>query len=274
MADPSSSRSSSSSTTPTPHSAQAAQAPHSPDLLNNSSSPPWLPSIETLVDRQALFHSMTNTWLPVPQGLILLPAVQHATLANGDASNEQQGSIGTNGAEHATGSSPSQNTGSDFEHATAPDAAQQAAVGAPAQNQGTWAQHLHKAREALRRMESCLYAPFGFDEDGNAIVWDPMHDPLPSFSPLPSFDPLLPWNTHAEGFLHETTTATEPAHEPTQQSLPGNPALIIEVEMVEALPGDEPGDEDADAEFEVEEDEQEEDDGEGGQGGVHLNHHH
>ena len=204
MADPLSTMSPrSSSMTPTPevvgfyHPAQAP--PDTPENTNNSTTTPASPPfIETLIDRQALFDSATNNWVPVPRGLILLPAVQDtnadtaATVNNPHAGarthddpfverGNSSGGLHTEEEEEAPLSTSLNDVGNtDQAGNTGHQRLQYGAAGPSPTHAGTWFDFLHQARDALNRMESVLNAPFGYDSQGNPMLFDPFADP-----PLP-----------------------------------------------------------------------------------------
>lgn len=256
------------------HSSQAAQAPHTPDMTNGSTTTSFLPTLETLVDCQALFDSSTNNWVPVPRGLILLPAVED-TNANtvtgdthlGDPSTEQGNSSGgLHTEEHLVEPLNDDGNAGNIEQ-----------PGNTLHNDqlplnfipGTWVQYLQEAREALDRMESSLNAPFGYDEQGNAIVWDPLNDPPPDWDFIYGNMPNEPIMPNATGLSDGTP------HHDAPQTRAGNSELVIEVILSEHADANAPlanghahDDEDADGDTDKN---AEEEDG-GGQGGVNLNH--
>lgn len=75
---------------------QATGSPHALDIASNSSASSSIPSLptslqpqpslQTLVNRQALFDSSTKGWVQVPRDLILLPSVE-GTNANTTTGN-------------------------------------------------------------------------------------------------------------------------------------------------------------------------------------------
>ncbi|MCJ1261158.1 hypothetical protein MMC22_001022 [Lobaria immixta] len=241
MAEPSSSStpSRSNSTTTTPEnmrSSQAAQSAHTSDITNNSTTPPFTPSLptpvqpqpslQTLADRQALFDSSTNNWVQVPPGLILLPAVED-TNANTTTSNSHLG-MGTDcdrSVEQEHSSSGLNDDGNTANTESLGDALQNVQVPVDL-NQGFCAQYLQDAREALNRLESSLNAPFGYDDQGNAIVWEPINEFQPDWDfNLGGLNGLIMQN--------ETGVQSSTLHHEAPQTLARNPALIIEVDMSE-----------------------------------------
>lgn len=93
-------------------------------------------------------------------------------------------------------------------------------------NQGFLAQYLQDAREALNRLESSLNTPFGYDDQGNAIVWEPINEFLPDWDfNLGCLNGAIMQN--------ETGVQSSTLHHEAPQTLAGNPALIIEVDMSE-----------------------------------------
>lgn len=203
MADPLSTTSPrSSSTTPTPeimgifHPAQAP--PDTPEITNDSTTTPASPpSIETLVDRQALFDSATNNWVPVPRGLILLPAVQETnanTAATGNNAHagarahddpfvelgNSSGGFYTEEEEAPLATSLNDVGNTDQAGNTGHQHVQYGATSPSPNHPGSWFDFLHQARDALNRMESVLNAPFGYDSGGNPVLFDSFADP-----PLP-----------------------------------------------------------------------------------------
>lgn len=278
MADASSfSPSRSSSTTPTlenMHSSQAAQASHAPDMTNGSTTS-FLPTLETLVDCQALFDSSTKKWVPVPRGLILLPAVEDTNAYTvtgdthiGDPSTEQGNSSGgLHTEEHLVDpSNHDGNTGNIEQPGNTLHNDQPPLNFIP----GTWLQYLQEAREALDRMESSFNAPLGYDEQGNAIGWDPINDPLPDWNPIYGIMPNDPIMPNATGLTDGTL------HHDAPQTLTGNSALVIEVILSEHPDANAPhanghAHDDEDADGDTDGDPEDEEDGEG-QAGVNLNH--
>ncbi|MCJ1427243.1 hypothetical protein MMC29_005146 [Sticta canariensis] len=201
MADPLSTTSPrSSSTTPTPEvvgfSYPAQAPPDTPEITNNSTTTSASPTlIETLIDRQELFDSATNNWVPVPRGLILLPAVQDTnadTAARGNNPHagarthddpfvergNSSGGLHTEEEEEAPLATSLNEVGNPDQAAnTGQQQVQYGAAGPSPTHAGTWFDFLHQARDALNRMESVLNAPFGYDSQGNLILFDPFADP-------------------------------------------------------------------------------------------------
>lgn len=295
MADPLSTTSPrSSSTTPTPEVvgfSHPAQAPRdTPEITNDSTTTPALPPlIETLIDRQALFDSATNNWVPVPRGLILLPAVQDTnanTAATGNNPHagvrthddpfvergNSSGGLYTEEEEAPLATSLSDVGNTDEAGNTGLQHVQYGAAGPSLNHAGSWFDFLHQARDALNRMESALNAPFGYDSQGNLMLFDPFADP-----PLPEgwnlnlgdFEPAPPvaveqqrQQQHNETMGHGYINGS-PMHQnhkewqtPAARSDP-----IIELpEVVEVVEVDMSDDQDLDSDVYDEEDDDEDDD--------------
>ena len=264
MADPSSTTSSQSSSATLapevlsfPHPTQAP--PDTLDITNDSTpTPAPPPSTETLIDRQALFDRATNSWVPVPRGLILLPAVQDTNANTAATGNNQHAGARTRddpsvergnssdgsyteedeeeeGAPLATSLNDDENT--DQAGNTGPQHMHYGAASPSPHHAGAWFDFLHQARDALDRMESALNAPFGFDSAGNLTLFDPFADPpLPEGwnLPLGDFGPAPPAVMHQHamenGYMHGTAPA--PSHDEGAGS-----DLIVELTGVEMCNG-------------------------------------
>ena len=133
-------------------------------------------------------------------------------------------------------------------------------------NQEFLTQRLQEARETLDRIESCLSAPLGYDDQGNAIVWDSIDELLSNWD--------LDFSLLDGTFMQNETGQSSTLHEKAPQTLTGHPALIIEIEMSHGRDVNAYANAHADIDADIDDDEEEEEEEEEaqGHGGIILMH--